>query len=497
MKMRVECGAIANVSADVLVVFAQKDSLSLPLEALDKTCEGFFSAQQQAGNWVESAKQVEAFYGVNAVQAARVVLAFWGEKGGDWQAAGRAVGAKVVEKNSKTLALALPEGAVENGAAAIFLRGLIEKYYRFETYKTAEKEKKQQAVSIEEVEIILMASEKEKVALEAQLNWVKGWQVGSFLTRDLGNQPPNVCQPQFLAEQAQDLAKAHQAVSVEILDVAQMQALGMGGVLGVGQGAQAEARFIVMDYAPKSAKNTAPYVLVGKGVTFDSGGISLKPSEGMELMKYDMGGAAAVFGAIAGLAEIDAPVRVVGLIPSVENMPDGNAFRPGDILTTMSGKTVEVLNTDAEGRLILCDALTYAERYEPKVVIDLATLTGACVVALGSPRCGLFGTDDALADALFAAGEYVHDRAWRLPIDSDYRETLKSKFADLGNISAAREAGASTAAAFLGEFAKNYPWAHLDIAGVAWERGAGGGGTGRPVALLLEYFAREIAGGQA
>ena len=243
-------------------------------------------------------------------------------------------------------------------------------------------------------------------------------------------------------------------------------------------------------YQPDKAVNNKPVALVAKGVTFDSGGISIKPADGMDLMKYDMGGAAAVFGAMAAVAKAALPVHVVALIPAVENLPSGAAVKPGDIVRSMSGKTIEILNTDAEGRLILCDALTYAERYEPQAVIDLATLTGACVIALGSPRAGVFGTNAGLEQALSLAGEAVQDRVWRIPLDEDYLEMMKSPFADLANASSVREAGAVTAAAFLSQFAQKYDWAHLDIAGVAWQRGGGKGGTGRPVALLLEYFTR-------
>src|SRR5690606_8771816 len=262
----------------------------------------------------------------------------------------------------------------------------------------------------------------------------------------------------------------------------------MGSLLSVTEGTETPAAFIILDYkgSPKAGK---PVVLVGKGVTFDSGGISLKPGAGMDEMKYDMCGAASVLGVFKAVAALDLPIHLVGVIPAVENMPSGKATKPGDIVTSMSGQTIEILNTDAEGRLILCDALTYVERYKPSAVIDIATLTGACVVALGNQVSGLFSNDDDLAKALLAAGEASGDRAWQLPIGEEYDQQLKSNFADMANVGG-RNAGSITAACFLARFTKNYPWAHLDIAGTAWNSGAQKGATGRPVALLVDYLAQ-------
>lgn len=320
------------------------------------------------------------------------------------------------------------------------------------------------------------------------LHQAQAYLLGNHYTRDLVNCPPNVCTPKYLGEQALDLAKQYDTISVEVLDKNAITQLGMGGVLAVGQGSVNEPRFIVFKYQPKNAKNTQPIVLVGKGVTFDTGGISIKPAQSMDEMKGDMGGAGAVFGALKALAEEQLPVFVVGIVASVENMPDGNAFRPGDIITSLSGKTIEVLNTDAEGRLILMDALTYAERFNPQAVIEMSTLTGAIVIALGSHRAGLMGNNEALQEALFQAGQRAGDWVWKLPLDNEYKEMMKSPFADVANISGSREAGSLTAGAFLSHFTENYPWAHLDIAGVSFKSGNPKGGTGRPVGLLLEYF---------
>jgi leucyl aminopeptidase len=260
----------------------------------------------------------------------------------------------------------------------------------------------------------------------------------------------------------------------------------MGSFMAVARGSHEPLRFIVLKYQGAAAA-VAPVVLVGKGITFDSGGISIKPAAEMDEMKFDMGGAASVLGTFRALAALKPRVNVIGLIPSCENLPDGRALKPGDVVTSMSGQTIEVLNTDAEGRLILCDALTYAERFEPCAVVDIATLTGACVVALGAVRSGLFSSDDELAQALLDAGESALDPCWRMPLDEDYAEGLKTHFADVANM-AGRQGGAITAAKFLQRFARMYPWAHLDIAGTAWRGGAAKGATGRPVGLLVDYL---------
>ena len=309
--------------------------------------------------------------------------------------------------------------------------------------------------------------------------------VGIEFARELGNLPPNYATPTRLGEEAQRLAKAH-GFGVEVMGPKEVARIGMGSFASVAKGSAEPLRFIVLRYEG-GPKGEAPVVLVGKGITFDTGGISIKPSAEMDEMKYDMGGAASVLGTFRALAELKPRLNVVGLIPSCENMPDGSAYKPGDILTSLSGQTIEVLNTDAEGRLILCDALTYAERFKPRAVVDIATLTGACVVALGGVRSGMFATDDALADQLLAAGEAALDPCWRLPMDDEYAEGLKTNFADVANV-AGRAAGAVVAAKFLHRFAKNYPWAHLDIAGTAWKGGASKGSTGRPVGLLLEFL---------
>ncbi len=314
---------------------------------------------------------------------------------------------------------------------------------------------------------------------------------GIETAKEWGNRPPNHATPTHLGDAARALAKGA-GFSCEVLGPKEVAKLGMGSFMAVAQGSEQPLRFIVMRYNG-GARADAPVVLVGKGITFDTGGISIKPAPEMDEMKFDMCGAASVLGVFAALRELRPAVNVVGLIPSCENMPDGRAVKPGDVVTSMIGQTIEILNTDAEGRLILCDALSYAERFKPRAVVDIATLTGACVIALGAVRSGLFSSDDALASALQAAGEQALDPCWRMPLDDDYADGLKSNFADVANV-AGRAGGAITAAKFLQRFTAKMPWAHLDIAGTAWKSGGAKGSTGRPVPLLLDYIAGQAAG---
>jgi leucyl aminopeptidase len=305
------------------------------------------------------------------------------------------------------------------------------------------------------------------------------------LAKDLGNLPPNHCTPTYLAEQALKIAQAN-TMKCEVLETADMEALGMGALLAVASGSVQPPKLIVLSYQG-DASGSQPIVLVGKGVTFDTGGISLKPAAEMDEMKFDMCGAAAVLGTLQAAAQMRLPLNVIGVVPSTENMPGGRATKPGDIVKTLSGQSVEILNTDAEGRLILCDALTYCERFKPSAVIDIATLTGACVIALGHVAAGLFSNDDALAREVLAAGDEAYDRAWHMPLWDDYQEQLRSNFADMANIGG-RPAGSVTAACFLSRFTKSFRWVHLDIAGVAWKSGREKGATGRPVPLLAQFL---------
>ncbi|MDE2274706.1 MAG: leucyl aminopeptidase, partial [Burkholderiales bacterium] len=324
----------------------------------------------------------------------------------------------------------------------------------------------------------------ESAALAAGLRRGEAIAAGTRLARELANRPANHCTPTYLAEQARKLGR-EQGLKVEVLDRKACEKLGMGAFLAVAQGSDEPLQFIVARWQG-GAKAEAPLVLVGKGITFDTGGISIKPAAEMDEMKFDMGGAASVLGTLHAVAALKAKVNLIGIIPACENMPSGRAVKPGDVVTSLSGQTIEILNTDAEGRLILCDALTYAERLKPAAVVDIATLTGACVVALGHHRSGLFSADDALAEALLKAGEAGLDPAWRMPLDDEYDEALKSHFADMANVGP-RAGGAITAAMFLKRFTAKLRWAHLDIAGTAWRSGAAKGATGRPVPLLVNF----------
>jgi leucyl aminopeptidase len=314
----------------------------------------------------------------------------------------------------------------------------------------------------------------------------KAISVGVALTRTLGNLPGNICTPEYLADQATQLAESH-GLSVSVLDMEEMERLGMGALLSVARGSRQPPKLILLEYRGSADDSENPVALVGKGITFDSGGISIKPAGHMDEMKFDMCGAASVLGILRAVGELKLPINIVGIIPSCENMPDGNANKPGDIIKSMSGQTIEVLNTDAEGRLILCDALTYAERFKPSAVIDIATLTGACVIALGNQASGLMSNHEPLARELLAAARESHDRAWQLPLWEDYQTQLDSNFADVANVGG-REAGTITAACFLSRFAKKLRWAHLDIAGTAWKSGKDKGATGRPVPLLTQFL---------
>ncbi len=353
--------------------------------------------------------------------------------------------------------------------------------YRFDQFK-----KEPNPTSLHE-QTVYCADKSELATIKKAVRIGQAIAVGQSLARDLGNLPGNVCTPSYLGEEAKRLAKQYDSLKVNVLDKKAITEKKMGALLSVARGSHEEPRLITLQYNG-GKKGDNPQVLVGKGVTFDSGGISIKPSAAMDEMKYDMCGAASVFGTITAIAEMGLPINVVGIIPSTENMPGGSATKPGDVVVSMSGRSIEILNTDAEGRLILCDALTYAAQFKPARVIDIATLTGACVVALGKHASGLLGNDETLVDDLVDAGKQAGDRAWSLPLWTEYDEQLKSNFADIPNIAGGRDAGTITAACFLSRFTKDYHWAHLDIAGTAWLDGAEKGATGRPVPLLVQYL---------
>ncbi len=389
-------------------------------------------------------------------------------------AGGKSASAALCASDLVAAGLGLPESL--RTASAL----LADASYRFEAIKSVAEKK---PAGPAKLEFILQG--KSDAAARLAIEQGSAIAAGQALARDLGNLPGNYCTPTTLADTAKSLAREYK-LKVKVFDRAGIEELGMGSFLSVAQGTREEPRFIVLEYKGGKAKE-APVVLVGKGITFDAGGISLKPGEGMDEMKFDMCGAASVLGTFRTVAKLGLPINLVGLIPATENLPDGLAVKPGDVVTSLSGQTIEILNTDAEGRLILCDALTYADTFKPALVVDIATLTGACVIALGHQTSGLYANDDELAASLLAAGQKTGDRAWRMPLFDEYQDQLKSNFADMANIGG-RPAGSITAACFLSRFAKAYKWAHLDIAGTAWKSGAEKGATGRPVPLLTEFL---------
>ena len=449
------------------------------LSALIERARGSEDFKTEAGSVLSS-------YGAARVAAERVVLAGVGD--GSAAKVRKAVGAGVgALKGSpaKALTLCFAQPADEGALRAATL-ALADACYVYTATKSSKKPKGDKDKAKEPpriTEAVIGVPEAE--ALREPFRQAVAIASGVREAREWANRPANHATPTMLGEAARALAKAPR-VSCEVLGPKEVARLGMGSFQAVAQGSKEELRFIVLRYEG-AAKSQAPVVLVGKGITFDTGGVSLKPAPEMDEMKFDMSGAASVLGVFRTLGELKPAVNVVGLIPACENMPDGGALKPGDVVTSMSGQTIEVLNTDAEGRLVLCDALTYAERFKPRAVIDIATLTGACVIALGGVRSGLFASDDGLADALLAAGDRAGDLCWRLPLDDDYAEALKTNFADVANVGG-RPAGAVTAAKFLQRFASEFAWAHLDIAGTAWKGGAAKGATGRPVGLLVHYL---------
>lgn len=388
---------------------------------------------------------------------------------------------KTVQKKFKHISIDI--SAIPTELHYLFALNLTQAAYGYDEFKS----KKNEFV-LEQIDLIATTTTLDA----AQIALIEAVQNGQNFARDLGNCPANICFPEYLADQAKALAvEFPDLLKVTVLEEQQIADLGMNAFLAVAKGSERPGRIITLEY--KADIDHAPIVLVGKGITFDTGGISLKPGPGMDEMKFDMCGAASVLGTIRALCEARLPIHVVGAVAAAENMPSGHATRPGDIVTTMSGQTVEILNTDAEGRLVLCDTLTYVKRFNPAVVIDIATLTGACIVALGKVLSGLFTPDDELAAEINQAGEQSFDRVWRLPVTDDYQELLDSPFADIGNIgNSGPQAGSVTAACFLQRFTREYCWAHLDVAGTAWVSGAAKCATGRPVPLLMQFIANRV-----
>ncbi len=470
-------GALAGLTADALLVVIHGDAfdptLDAPIAAAIRDAVSHGDFQFKAGRTLYVHRPA-------GVKAARLVVAAAGAAGVKAFKTALTQGlAQLKGLGAKHVAVALGNAGevTEQHAEALATAASDAIYVYRHTKPSAPSDSAMTKVS-------LVCSKTEARAVQRGLERGDAIAAGVTLARECANRPGNYCTPTYLAEQAKKLGKEH-GLEIEVLDRKAVEKLGMGSFLAVAQGSHEPLKFIVARYqgAPKAK---APVVLVGKGITFDTGGISIKPSAEMDEMKFDMGGAASVLGTLRAVAQLKPKLNLVGIIPSCENMPAGNAIKPGDVVTSMSGQTIEILNTDAEGRLILCDALTYAERFKPAAVVDVATLTGACIIALGHHNSGLFSADDALADQLLAASRESLDPCWRMPLDEEYDEVLKSNFADMGNVGP-RAGGSITAAMFLRRFTSKYRWAHLDIAGTAWKSGANKGATGRPVPLLTHF----------
>ena len=476
-------------SACVVVGVYESRKLTLAAELLDKAADGYIAGIVRRGDMEGKSGSTLLLQNVPGTLCERVLLVGLGKEKNfrekEFTTAIRNTVKTLNETGAFDASIFLTELPVKKRSIGWRIRQAtmvaFDATYKFDQFKSKKDEVRRP------LRKLTLAVERRNELTLAEEALAQGLAIaeGMAMTKTLGNLPANICHPTYLAEQAQAMAKEFN-LGCEILERADMEKLGMHSLLSVSQGSRQPPKLIVLSYKGAKASDK-PIVLVGKGVTFDTGGISLKPGAEMDEMKYDMCGAASVLGTMQAVARMALPINLTIVVPATENMPDGMATRPGDIVTSMSGQTIEILNTDAEGRLILCDALTYAERFEPDTVIDVATLTGACVVALGHIATGLFSNKDALARDLLDAGDESYDRAWHMPLWDDYQELLKSPFADMGNIGG-RWGGSITAACFLSRFTKKYEWAHLDIAGTAWKSGADKGATGRPVPLLTHYL---------
>jgi leucyl aminopeptidase len=487
MNYSIETNPIETLESDCLVVgIFNNQQLTLAAKTLDDQTNGLLTSVVKRGDIAGKLNETLFLNVIPNSEIKRILLVGLGEQKPLSVKNYRKILSTIINEAKKlrlnSIAVSLTDCDVEKVDLTWKTRQIVEVFedaiYQF----TECKSKPADELSLKNIVIHAADSASAETGL-AQGLAISG---GVSLAKHLADLPANICTPTFLAQQGLTLAKNFDKIDTTILDVADMEKLGMGSLLAVTRGSREPAKLISIEYKGGEA-NAKPIVLVGKGLTFDAGGISLKPGAGMDEMKYDMCGGAAVLGTLQAAAQLNLPLNIVGLIPATENLPDGQACKPGDVLTSMSGKTIEVLNTDAEGRLILCDTLTYAKRFNPEVVIDLATLTGAVLVALGRVPSGLLGNDDALCNDLIAASETANDSVWRLPLWEEYQEQLKSNFADLANIGG-KDAGTITAACFLANFTEDFRWAHLDIAGTAWRTGSAKGATGRPVPLLTQYL---------
>ncbi|MBL4573808.1 MAG: leucyl aminopeptidase [Gammaproteobacteria bacterium] len=495
MKYSIKTGATDKINSDcIAVVVWSKGNLSEEAQLADKVSNKGISKIVRSQDFTGTLGQTQLVHNPIGLKSKRLLLLGGGEsKKLDAKSAAKmlAAGLKAVfASNASSVHFAIASLNVKDQSAAWICQRLAQEAETASYRYNETMSKKGKAVSAKLISVSPSKGSRRK-SLEDALK--SGSAIGSGINRarHLGNLPGNICTPSYLADEATAIGNKHSSMKVKILGEKQMRRLKMGSLLSVSAGSAEEAKLIVMEYKGAEA-DSKPHVLVGKGVTFDTGGISLKGGAAMDEMKFDMCGAASVIGAMATVAQLKLPINIVGLVGAVENMPSSTATKPGDIVTSMAGTTIEVLNTDAEGRLVLCDVLTYAERYKPRSVIDVATLTGAAVATFGSTVSALLSNDDTLAEALIASGKSSLDRVWPLPLWEEYQSLLNSNFADIANIGGPR-AGTITAACFLSRFAEKFKWAHLDIAGSAWHSGAQKGATGRPVALLVEYLRQQKA----
>ena len=496
MKYSINSTSPENLVTDCLIVPVwDRATASDVIKKLDVTCNKGIARILKSGDIQGKPGDTLMLHTLEGIKAKRILLAGCGKQG------------SLDAKNYRKIILACLQALAKSNvssthfllssltitdrdsqwAVSNLVQEIEKNLYRYDHTRS----KKAKAPSLKSVSIGLPEGKTRKT-IHAAISLGNALGNGINIARELGNLPGNVCTPTYLAQECKKLSARYDSVKTQVLSEKQMQRMGMGSLLSVSHGSIQEAKLIVMQHMGSPKANSKPHVLVGKGITFDSGGISLKPGAAMDEMKFDMCGAASVVGTMAAVAELKLPINVVGIIPSAENMPGSRATKPGDVVTSMSGKTIEVLNTDAEGRLVLCDALTYAERFKPKSVIDIATLTGAAVATFGNLITALLSNNQELADSLLECGQQSLDPAWQLPLWDEYQPLLNSKFADIANIGGPR-AGTITAACFLSRFAKKYHWAHLDIAGSAWKSGIEKAATGRPVALLVEYLRQQKA----
>ncbi len=481
-------------SACVVVGVFESRRLSAGARRLDQATRGALGAHLRRGDIEGKSGQTLLLHNLPGTLCERVLLVGCGKEKefteGPYREAVAHAARALNQTGANEACLCLPELEVKGRDLPWKLRHAVEAIedtlYRFEQLKSSKPDKRRPLRRI----LLIVPKRSDLAPGEIAVQQGQAIAAGVTLAKTLGNLPGNICTPAYLAREAHELQNRYE-VKTTVLEREDMEKLGMGALLSVARGSRQPPKLITIEYRGGRA-DAPPVALVGKGLTFDAGGISLKPAANMDEMKFDMCGAASVLGAIQAAAALKLPINVVGVIPASENLPDGDANKPGDIVTSLSGQTIEVLNTDAEGRLILCDALSYTERFNPAVVVDIATLTGACVIALGNHASGLMSNNDALTRELLNAGRYAHDRAWQLPLWDEYQKQLDSNFADMANVGG-REAGAITAACFLARYTKKFRWAHLDIAGTAWKTGKEKGATGRPVALLTTFLIQRSA----